>query len=91
MEKKLIEAVAPLPRRATVILPPHLALLPASPPSHQDRSVDIDSEILDWILSHVRNRKPPRTSLMSVSVLLTGVGLMLCAAAASIGSSVPPI
>jgi hypothetical protein len=90
MEKKPIEAVAALPRRVAVMRPPQFASIPGLPlpPSRQDRSDDIDGEILDWILSHVRNRKPPRTSLMSVSVFLTGISVTLCGAVTSIS---PPI
>jgi len=91
MEKKPIEAVALSVRRVAVIPP---QIIPISdlplPSSRQDRGADIDGEILDWILSHVRNTKRTRTSLMSVSMFLVGIGLTVCGAVASITPLIDP-
>jgi hypothetical protein len=87
MEKKPIEAVAPSPRRVAVMPPRQFAPIPGLPAPRQDRRDDIDGEILDWILSHVRNRKP-RTSLMSLSLFLTGIGTTFCGAVTSISQPI---
>lgn len=88
MEKKPIDAAAPSPRRVGAMPPPQFAPIPAQPHPPQDRGADVDREILDWIISHVRNRKRPRNSLMSVVAFLTGIGLALCAAVGSVAPTV---
>src|ERR1700730_5736515 len=47
-------------------------------------STDIDGEILDWIASHVCNKRRLKSTLMGLSAFLTGIGATLLVAAPSI-------
>jgi len=51
-------------------------------------STDIDGEILVWIASHVHGKKRLKSTLMGLSVFLTGIGATLSVAAPSISSVV---
>ena len=65
-----------------VVPPRQVALDPATElSSWANRSTDIDGEILAWIASQVGNKKRLKSTLMGLSVFLTGIGATLSVAA----------
>jgi hypothetical protein len=73
--------------------PRQVAVAPATELSWANRSADtdIDTEILVWIASHVRNKKRLKSTLMGISAFLTGIGATLSLAAPSITTVVDRI
>ena len=72
-----------------VVPPRQIALDPATDlSSWANHSTDVDSEILAWIASQVRNKKRLKSTLMGLSAFLTGIGATLSLAAPSITAMV---
>ena len=74
--------------------PRQVALAPATELSswaNRSADTDIDTEILVWIASHVRNKKRLKSTLMGISGFLTGIGATLSLAAPSITTVVDRI
>jgi hypothetical protein len=74
--------------------PRQVALAPATELSswaNRSADTDIDTEILVWIASHVRNKKRLKSTLMGISAFLTGIGATLSLAAPSITTVVDRI
>ena len=70
--------------------PRQVALAPATPLSTwaSRADADVDSEILVWIASHVRNKKRVKSTLMGISAFLVGIGATLSVAGPSLITAV---
>lgn len=83
----LVKSVAhfALAEAGHMVPPRQVALDPATElSSWANSSTDINGEILDWIASHVRNKRRLKSTLMGLSAFLTGIGATLSVAAPSI-------
>jgi hypothetical protein len=83
----LVKSVAhfALAEAGHVVPPRQVALDPTMElSSWANRSTDIDSEILAWIASHVRNKKRLKSTLMGISAFLSSIGATLSVATPSI-------
>src|SRR5215831_4373041 len=76
----LVKSVAhfALAEAGHAVPPRQVALDPATElSSWANRSTDIDSEILAWISSHLRDRKGLKSTVMGITAFLTSIGTTL--------------
>jgi hypothetical protein len=83
----LVKSVAhfALAEAGHVVPPRQIALSAATAlSSWTNRSTDIDGESLAWIASQLGNKKRLKSTVMGISVFLTGIGATLAVAAPSL-------
>ena len=87
----LVKSVAhfALAEAGHMVPPRQVALDPGTElSSWASRSADIDGEILDWIVSQVRNKRRLKSTLMGFAPFLTGIGAKLSVAVPSLAAMV---
>src|SRR5262244_3099458 len=87
----LVKSVAhfALAEAGHMVPPRQVALDPGTElSSWASRSADIDGELLDWIVSQVRNKRRVKSTLMGFAPFLTGIGAKLSVAVPSLAAMV---